>query len=328
MDDLISIIIPVYNTGNTINRCVESILESTHFNFEIIMIDDGSVAETAEECDRLALKDQRIRIIHQDNGGVSKARNCGIENARGKFITFVDADDTIDSDLLESMMDVIQQKQADVVISGHRECYDDGSFKDCFCNKKETVKCGDQILSDFFTTNNIRWTVWAKLYTRSIIGTVRFQNGKRIAEDMYFNYEIFKKANTIVECEFQKYNYIRHDKSVMASNDCSRFFDSFYLTKAVFDDIETNENHWSEKILFYVKNSLYFFRMIYAKDRNKKAAENIRDARKIFLNSIQNNIVVLPGRMRLELLLLKCNESLYRQLAKIYWKMKGRKMRY
>ena len=78
--------------------------------------------------------------------------------------------------------------------------------------------------------------MWAKLYTRSIIGDVRFQVGKRIAEDMYFNYEILKKAKTIVECGFPKYNYIKQDESAMASSDCSRFFDSFYLTKAVFDD--------------------------------------------------------------------------------------------
>lgn len=197
MSDLISIIIPVYNAGKTIDGCVESVLKSTYSDFEILIIDDGSNVETAEECDKVALKDHRIKVIHQENGGVSKARNCGIENAKGKFITFVDADDTVDSDLLASMMNAMRQEQADVVITGHRECYDDGSFKECFCSEKESIKCGTEILSEFFTTNNISWTVWAKLYTRSIIGDVRFQVGKRIAEDMYFNYEILKKAKTV-----------------------------------------------------------------------------------------------------------------------------------
>ena len=103
MNDLISIIIPVYNAGKTIDSCVESVLKSTYSDFEILIFDDGSNVETAEECDKVALKDQRIKVIHQENGGVSKARNCGIENAKGKFITFVDADDMVDSDLLAKM---------------------------------------------------------------------------------------------------------------------------------------------------------------------------------------------------------------------------------
>ena len=325
MNDLISIIIPVYNAGKTIDSCVESVLKSTYSDFEILIIDDGSNVETAEECDKVALKDHRIKVIHQENGGVSKARNCGIENAKGKFITFVDADDMVDSDLLASMMNAMRQEQADVVITGHRECYDDGSFKECFWSEKESIKCGTEILSEFFTTNNISWTVWAKLYTRSIIGDVRFQVGKRIAEDMYFNYEILKKAKTVVECGSPKYNYIKQDESAMASSDCSRFFDSFYLTKAVFDDIETNENHRTDKVFFYVRSGLFFFRMMYAKDRNKEAAEDIRNARRAFLDSIHDNTTTLPRRMRLELFLLKYCEPLYRQQAKIYWGGTGRK---
>ena len=121
MNDLISIIIPVYNAGKTIDSCIESVLKSTYSDFEILIIDDGSNAETADECDKVALKDQRVKVIHQENGGVSKARNCGIENATGKFITFVDADDTVDSDLLACMMSAMQREQADVVITGHRE---------------------------------------------------------------------------------------------------------------------------------------------------------------------------------------------------------------
>lgn len=318
MNELVSIIIPVYNAGKTIDRCVESILKSTYSNFEVLIIDDGSNTETAEECDRLVLKDRRISVIHQKNGGVSAARNCGIEGAKGKYITFVDADDTIEFDLLGVMIDAMQREQADIIITGHRECYDDGSFKECFCNKKESVKHRTEILSEFFTTNNISWTVWAKLYTRTIIGDVRFQVGKRIAEDMYFNYEILKKAKTIVEYGFPKYNYIKQGESVMASSDCSRFFDSFYLTKAVFDDKETNENHRMDKTVFYVRSELFFFRMMYAKDKKKEAVEDLRNARKIFLDSIQDSIVALPWRMKLELLSLKYFEPLYRQQAKMY----------
>lgn len=318
MNKLVSIIIPVYNAGKTINRCASSILKSSYSNFEILVVDDGSDEETAEECDELALMDARIKVIHKKNGGVSSARNCGIEKAKGNFITFVDADDSIDSGLLESMMNEMEQEDADIVITGHRECYDDGSFKECFCNKRKDVKCGKEILKEFFTTNNISWTVWAKLYKRAVIENVRFKVGKRIAEDMFFNYEALKNASLIVEYGFPEYNYIKQDGSAMASSDCSKFFDSFYLIKAVFDDIETDELFRSEKMSFYVKSELFFFRMIYAKDKNHRAAREIEKARRIFLDSLKDGVNILSTRMRMELLLLKYFEPLYRIQAKIY----------
>ena len=319
MNELVSVIIPVYNARKTIKQCVNSILDSSYTNFEILMIDDGSDKDTANECDQIALLDARIKVVHQENRGVSSARNCGIEKAKGNFITFVDADDSIDSDLLESMMNIMEQEQADIVVTGHRECYDDGSFKERFCGKKKQVRHGAEILTDFFITNNISWTVWAKLYKKSIIDDVRFKVGKHIAEDMYFNYEVLKNAKTVVEYGFPGYNYIKQNGSAMASTDCSKFFDSFYLTKAVFDDIETDEFFKNKKVFFYIKNELFFFRMIYAKDRNQQATKEIEKARGIFLNSLKKDMNIDSTRMKIEILLLKYFEPLYRNTSKIYW---------
>lgn len=322
MNELVSIIIPVYNAGKTIERCINSILNSSYTNFEILVIDDGSDKDTADECERLTLIDTRIKVIHQKNGGVSSARNCGLEKAKGNFITFVDADDSIDPDLLESMTSEMEQEGADIVITGHRECYDNGSFKECFCSKKKDIKYGREILTDFFTTNNISWTVWAKLYRKSVIENVRFKVGKHIAEDMYFNYEALKNARIIVEYGFPGYNYIKQYASAMASSDCSKFFDSFYLIKAVFDDAETNELFRREKINFYIKSELFFFRMVYAKDKNRQAAKEIKKVRKVFLNSLKKSRNFNSAHIRLELLLLKYFEPLYRIHAKIYYRQK------
>ena len=324
MNDLISIIIPVYNVGKRIDKCIESILKNTYSNFEVIIIDDGSNAETAKECDKIALIDQRIKVFHQENGGVSKARNYGIENAKGNFITFVDADDTVDSDLLSSMINIIKQEHADVIIIGHKECYDNGNYKECFCGGKKIIKHNSEILSDFFTTNNISWTVWAKLYSRSIIGDIRFQVEKHIAEDMYFNYEIFKKAKIVVEYGYPKYNYIKNNESAMSSSNTTHFFDSFYLTKAVFDDLETNEHFLLDKLFFYIKSELFFFRMINAKnkEKNKNLVEDIKNAKILFLDSIRDYNIQLPWRMRLELFLFKHCEHLYMIQSKIYGKIK------
>lgn len=324
MNQLVSVIIPVYNAKKTIEKCVNSILNSSYTNLEILLIDDGSDTETADKCDQMVLIDARIKVTHQKNSGVSSARNCGIEKAKGNFIMFVDADDFIDSDLLKSMMNIVEQKQADIVVAGHRELYNDGSFKECFCSGKIDVKFGKEILKEFFVTNNISWTVWAKLYKKSVIQNVRFKVGKRIAEDMYFNYEVLKNAKTIVEYGFPGYNYIKLEESAMASSDCIKFFDSFYLTKAVFDDIETDEFFKHQKEQFYVKNELFFFRLIYAKDKKRQVTDEIKEVRKKFIDSTQD-IYIDSLRMRMELLLLKYFEPLYRLQAKFYWGGKRKK---
>lgn len=325
MNQLVSVVIPVYNAEKTIKQCVNSILNSSYTNLEILIIDDGSDKETADECDQLALIDERIKVTHQENSGVSSARNYGIEIAKGNFIMFVDADDSIEPNLLETLMNIMEQEQADIVATGYREYYNDGSFKECFCSEKKDVRHGKEILTDFFVTNNISWTVWAKLYKKSVIKDIRFKVGKRVAEDMYFNYEVLKNSKTIVEYGFPGYNYIKLEESAMASSDCTKFFDSFYLTKAVFDDIETDKFFKRQKESFYIKSELFFFRLIYAKDRKRQVTKEIKKVRRIFFESINKGFYIDSIRMRMELILLKYFEPLYRIQAKLYWGGKRKK---
>lgn len=327
MGKLVSIVVPVYNAGSSIKKSIDSILTSTYHNIEILIVDDGSEKETADLCDALVKLDDRIKVIHQENRGVSAARNNGLKLAKGDYITFVDADDLIEENALYSLVEVAERENADVTIGGYRECYDDGSGKQYGCNQKTVVKRDKEILTEFFTTNNIGWNVWAKLYRRNAVEGVSFIEGKKIAEDMFFNYQVLKAIDRVAIYGFPVYRYIKHDNSAMADTNCSKFFDSFYLTRDVFKDAETDELYKKEKLDFYIRNELFFFRFIYTKDKMGKAKETIAHVRDIFLDDVGKNMENKALRTKIELLMLKRAPALFKIYAKISWGGAGRKFK-
>ena len=319
MEKLVTVIMPVYNTGVSLEKSVNSILQSSYRNIELLIVDDGSGKETADLCDSLAEKDDRIKVIHQKNSGVSAARNTGLKYVKGDYVVFVDSDDFLEANMISSLIEIAEQEDIDVVVGGYRECYDDGSETKYGCNRKTLIKRGQEILTDFFTTNNIGWTVWAKLYRREAIQSVCFVEGKKVAEDMFFVYQILKKIDSIAIYGFPVYRYIKHDNSAMADVNCAKFFDSFYLTRDVFHDPETDETVKSEKELFYIRNELFFFRFIYTKDRLGKYRTEINDAKRIFLTDIEKHEADLNLRMKLELFMLKRATWLFKAYAKASW---------
>ncbi len=114
--DLISAIVPVYNVEKYLYRCVDSILKQTYENFELILIDDGSPDNCSQMCDELSEKDSRIKVIHQENQGLSAARNSGIKIAKGNYLTFIDSDDWISNTMFEDLINLIKEKNADISI--------------------------------------------------------------------------------------------------------------------------------------------------------------------------------------------------------------------
>lgn len=320
MGELISVIVPVYNTPKQyLNECIKSVLKSSYSNIEILVVDDGSKKETAELCDILGKLDDRIRVIHQENKGVSAARNNALKLAIGSYIIFVDADDLIEETMISSLFTVAQKVDADITIGGYYECYNDGRKKEFGCSGQTIVKEKDEILRDFFTTNNIGWNVWAKLYKRVVIKNTCFVEEKKVAEDMFFNYQVLKKTDRIAIYGAPIYRYMKHSESVMSDTNCTKFFDSFYLTREVFDDKETDAFYKKEKIDFYLRNELFFFRFIYAKDKLGENTDEINNIRNIFLDDIRNNTGDSTARTKLEILMLKRIPMIFKLYSKISW---------
>ena len=197
MEKLVTVIMPVYNTGLRLKESVNSVLQSSYRNIEFLIVDDGSEKETAELCDMLGKKDDRIKVIHQKNGGVSAARNTGLKHAKGDYITFVDSDDFLEANMISALTDIAERENVDVVVGGYRECYDDGREKEFGYRGKTVIKKGEEILTDFFTTNNIGWISTAKLYKQDAIKSICFIEGKKVAEDMFFVYQTLKTIDAI-----------------------------------------------------------------------------------------------------------------------------------
>lgn len=206
--ELISVIVPVYKVENYLKRCVESIAKQTYTELEIILVDDGSPDKSGVMCDKFAEQDSRIKVIHKTNGGLSDARNAGIERATGKYIVFVDSDDWLDFDMIEILYGALIENDADIAECSYRNLY-------CDCIKEET-KCNAEIVvgdNVFALEGMLDWkyfkpNAWNKLYKRETIGEIRYPVEK-IHEDEFTTYKYFYNAKKLVYVDVSKYNYDR-----------------------------------------------------------------------------------------------------------------------
>lgn len=239
---LISVIIPVYNAGKYFNHCIESIVNQTYKNLEIIIVDDGSTDETPKSCDEWAKKDKRIKVIHKKNGGASSARNVGIDNAVGEYIGFVDADDYIDSDMYEVMLSQIIEHNADAARCGIIREADDGKKEDWTtgdCSIKE-VNTKD-LLSDVGEGLGILpVSPCNKLYKAECIGSIRFDTRFKFAEDTLFNFQVSKNIKKMVYNDVCRYHYILNYNS--ASNEMfdEHRFDEHRVMDIIFEQADSD----------------------------------------------------------------------------------------
>lgn len=182
----ISIIVPVYRVEKYLSQCIESILTQTYTNFELLLIDDGSPDLSGKICDEYAEKDRRVRVYHKTNSGVSDTRNVGLEKARGEWILFVDSDDWLSSQCLETCSNAMADSQLDLLQFGYQRVCDDGQV--LFSSKEHTEKL---FISDYIKEKKILATPWGNVFKRSIIAeyNIRFNPKIKLGEDQLFVYE-------------------------------------------------------------------------------------------------------------------------------------------
>lgn len=215
----ISVIVPVYEVADYLEKCVESIQNQTFSDTEIILIDDGSSDQSGEICDRLALKDHRIKVIHQSNQGVSAARNAGIDVAAGKYLMFIDADDYIEPQMLEKLYLIAEKYSADVVACG-AFLYDYQSKKFLPGLTAKGVYNHRQLLeSVFLLPNPLGGCIWNKLYRRDTLGDVRYPVGVSMAEDRIFLYKFYLKAKRGYKIPNPYYHVVERPDSATRSRD-------------------------------------------------------------------------------------------------------------
>ena len=194
---LISIIIPAYNIENYIAKCLDSLLNQTYKNLEIIVVDDGSSDDTGKIVDEYAVKYENIKLIHKKNGGVSAARNTGIEVASGYYIGFVDGDDTVDEEMFEVLINNAIKYNADISHCGYKMVFP--SRIDYYYNTGILVEQDNQLgLKDLIIGNRVEPGLVNKLYKRELFKKVRLNENIKINEDLLANYYLFKQSQKSV----------------------------------------------------------------------------------------------------------------------------------
>ena len=226
MQPLLSVIIPVYNVEKYLKRCLDSVTKQTYSNLEIILVDDGSPDNSGSICDEYAKTDQRVKVIHQENTGVSKARNNGIDAATGECITFVDPDDWLDIEMYMIMMEYLLENNLDIVcIDTYQVKYNKTVFKPLFCMDK--VFDGQKALVAILT-DSIDTAVWNKIYKRSVVEGIYFPVGRRY-EDVATVYKYFANAKLVGYISKPMYYYfLKNPNSFISSSfNVSSRFDCF-----------------------------------------------------------------------------------------------------
>lgn len=218
--NLISVIIPAYNVEGYLPRCLDSVLAQTHRELEVIVINDGSTDGTAAIADAYALRDSRVRVIHQANAGLATVRNRGIELARGSYVSFVDGDDEIEPDMLERLLHNALQHSAEISQCGILYCFYDGRKKPMHGTGKKTVMDRDQGLRELLRGTNMEPSLCNKLYAAPILKDSCPDTSIANNEDLLRNAVLFSRAKTTVFEDFCGYRYWRRAESM--SNDPSR----------------------------------------------------------------------------------------------------------
>ncbi|HBI93586.1 MAG TPA: glycosyl transferase family 2 [Terrisporobacter glycolicus] len=195
----VSIIIPIYNVEKYLCKCIESILAQTHKNLELILVDDGSPDNSPKICDEYAQKDDRVIVIHKPNGGVSSARNAGLDRASGEYIGFIDPDDYIRSDMYELMVDELERNNVNMAICGYDYITENGKVERPYNIRGNELLTQKQFMTmQFDMPPTVRHGVVNKLFTTSTFNGIRFPEGLHSSEDVYVLTECAKKINKVV----------------------------------------------------------------------------------------------------------------------------------
>lgn len=212
MEDLISVIVPVYNVENYISECLDSIINQTYKKLEIILVDDGSTDKSGDICEEYKIKDNRIKIIHQKNAGLSDARNAGIDIATGKYIQFIDSDDYIDKDMIETLYKLIVENNADISICSNYILKD--GITSCECSNKKYIYNRKEALKEILIDEAIRSYAWNKLFKKELFDDIKFPS-KKVFEDVLTIPKLFEKSDKIVFVDIPKYYYRQRDGSIL-----------------------------------------------------------------------------------------------------------------
>ena len=304
-EELISIIVPVYNVEAYIHQCIKSIIEQSYKNLEIILVDDGSKDKSGKICDDYARKDKRIKVIHKKNGGLSDSRNAGITVATGKYIAFVDSDDWIEKNMYEKMYNECEKFGADICICGFFREYKDKTISEC--NFGERVYDTESALEELIKGRVIKDHAGTKLYKRFLWDNVEYPVGK-VYEDIRTTYKIIQKSKMVCLLPDSMYHYRQRKGSIARSGFSEQKIEWLEAVKEMEANIKKNTSEYDEvlyKRIMEVECSLLREYFLYSTEERlkknyllgKKIYLDIRKNRRIFWNRNTTKVFKLISLM-------------------------------
>lgn len=216
IEDLVSVIIPIYNVEKYVRRCIDSILMQTYYNIELLLIDDGSTDASLAICNEYADKDNRIKVFHQENSGVSVARNVGLDNATGKHVIFVDADDWVSPDSIHEMIVEKEKMSAQLLICEYEKCKDFFVIKER--SKEITIRLDkNTAYRKIINPYGFYGSVWAKVFSLDLIRekNIRFDSNLTIGEDLWFVFQYMEYIESFCYNAKKVYYYYENQESAL-----------------------------------------------------------------------------------------------------------------
>ena len=313
--DLISVIIPVYNVEKYLMRCVDSVINQTYKNLEIILVNDGSTDSSGILCDELAKNDDRIKVIHKENGGLSDARNTGEQESKGDYIIYIDSDDYVHVDMISSLYEQIRYENADVSICGVMNVYVNSQNPQCNDTEQYFVCEKKEFLKEYLIGERIPGSICNKLLKRSVANRLKFPVGK-IYEDAFYHYDLISIAEKFVVNTKPYYYYYHRDGSITTKSFKNKDLAYIDIYNKYYELILKKYGDLEEEGFFRMAYSYFFIldKMLLEEGYNKlEEYDNVvkflkRNAVKIFRNDIFRK-----GR-RIAALALLIDVRLYRKL--------------
>lgn len=312
----ISVIVPVYRVEEYLDRCIQSILSQTYRNLEIILVDDGSPDDCGKICDRYAGLDHRITVIHQNNSGLSGARNVGLEIAHGDYVCFVDSDDEIDSQMIETMYWAISCRNDDLALCGHQQVNENTAPK-AFVPGSAPIRymTSDELWQEVFSRMNN--AAWNKLYRRDLIGNLRFPDGLIHGEDLIFNLKYLIGCESAVLIDAPLYHYYTRPGSITNSVFNKNRIDEVTTKDLAMEIIRKYHPALSQDArTFCFRARMNVIRAMYRSGREKEYPIEIQEYKSYVKNHYPQAASSLRYKEKVEYRLFQFAEPVYRWITK------------
>lgn len=317
----ISVVVPIYNVEAYLSRCVDSILNQTYSNLEVILVDDGATDGSGAICDSYAARDSRVQVIHKENGGLSSARNAGIDVATGDFLTFVDSDDWIALESYEHMLALALKYDVPLVCAGRYDVSSETGKKTVgLCPTMEEVVTGQELARRIFRWENVDSSACDKLYRRELFREIRFPLGKTM-EDVPTTYRVVLNAGRAAMCPEPIYHYFHRPGSITTTSISEKNFYFVEHTEGIYQfirehypEIEPEARYLRVRSLAHTVITLELVPKAVRKRFAQQYSSSLGELRSHLIFIVKSSL--FSNREKRDYILLAC--GLYRGVRKVY----------